>query len=271
MAVITCAEMVAQCLEGQEAGWRHFIAAYLPFSAAVVDRRFPQLGERREATLREALRRAAAQEAQFLRDYAGHSEREFLLHLREHTIRVAGEQPVPGAEGAPEIPLAWEVFEKALAGLTALERQIVWLFVLSPNSGDTDKILRLDPPSVAADLAKAQEALRAACDRWSAEMLAENRLRLAQEARAHHTSDCPAPKAFLRLLDGQISWRDRSDLEHHMAACWHCVDLLCRFREIMFLSRQTKPFPETETEAYLKLLDLQTARPSGWKRLLGKR
>ena len=260
--------MVAQCLEGQAAGWKHFIREYLPFAAAVLDRHFPQPPELRDATLREALLRARDQDDQFFRDYAGHSEREFLLHLREHALAIAEE--LEPAQAIPEIPLDWEVFGKALEQWSALERQIVWTFVLGPMTDDTAQILRQAPKSVEATLAKAQESLRAACDRWNPEMIAQNRRLLAEQARAGRTSDCAAPKTFLRLLDGQLTWRDRTDLERHMTACWHCVDLLCRFREIVFLTRQARPFPEPEVEACSKLLGIETQHPSRWKRLLGK-
>ena len=260
--------MVAQCLERQPSGWRQFVREYLPFAGALLERHFPQLASRHDELLRDLVLRAAGQDAQFFREYSGRSEREFLLHLREHAIRLGEElQPAPPN---PEIPLESEVFEKALVGLSPLERQVVWMFVLSPVSGDADQILRLDRKAVAATMAKAQESLRAACDRWNPPMLAENRGPLAREARARRTNDCAAPKVFLRLLDGQITWRDRADLEHQLAACWHCVDLLCRFRETMFLTRRIQPLPESDTEAYLKLLNLEPPRVSPWKRLLGK-
>lgn len=268
MAVSTCAEMVARCLDRDKSGWRQFAGDYLPFAGAVLDRHFPALASRRTELLGALLLRAADQDARFLRDYSGYSDREFLLHLRELTMLLGSEhQPAPPA---PEVPLDWEIFEKALTGFTALERQVVWLFVLNPDAGDRDKILLLDPSAAGAHFSKAQEALRAGCDRWSAETLAQNGPELAREARARRTNECAAPKAFLRLVDGQITWRDRENLEHHLAACWHCVDLLCRFREAIFLARLTQPLSEPQIEGYLKLLDFELKHPSRWKLFFGR-
>ena len=268
MAVLTCSDMVAQCLEGQPSGWKQFVSEYLPFAAAVLDRHFPRLAARRSELLREVLLRGRDENARFFRDYSGHNDREFLVHLHEHVLGVGDEQEGPAP--APEIPLAWDVFDRSLTGLSALERQIAWMFVLSPTNDDTDQILHLDRKAVAALLARAQEALRAACDRWNPEMLAQNRHMLAQEARARRTTECPVPKVFLRALDGQITWRDREELDRHLAGCWHCVHQFCRFREILFLSRRVHPLPEPETEAYLKVLGIETRPPSRWKRLLRK-
>ncbi|MBI3694253.1 MAG: hypothetical protein HY238_05370 [Acidobacteria bacterium] len=268
MAVLTCSDMVTQCLEGQPSGWKQFVSEYLPFAATVLDRHFPRLSARRDELLRELLLRVRDEDARFFRDYSGHSEREFLMHLREYVLGVGEEQEAPAP--APEIPLEWDVFDRALTGLSALERQMVWMFLLSPNNDDTDQILRVDPKAVTTLLARAQEGLRAACDRWNPEMLAQNRHLLDQEARARRTKECPAPKVFLRALDGQITWRDREELDRHLAGCWHCVDQFCRFREILFLSRRTQPLPDPETEAYLKVLGIEARPPSRWKCLLGK-
>ena len=183
-------------------------------------------------------------------------------------IRLSEERRPPPPD--PEVGLEFEVFETALAALSPIERQIVWTPLLGPKHDDADQILRLDPKVVASSTGKAQEALRVSCDRWSAGMLLENRHRLLAAARGRHTSDCPSPRAFLRLIDGQITWRDRADVEHHLTVCWHCVDYICRFREVIFLSAKTQPLPDAGVESYLKLLGI-AAPPPRWKRLLGAR
>ena len=263
---MTCSDMVEQCLAGQDAAWKHFVSQYLPFAAAVLDRHFPQLGPRREDLLRKTLLETRAEDARFFRDYRGQSEREFLLHLREHVQRVArGAAPPPPA---PEIPLDWEIFESSLKDLTALEREAVWLFVLSPAAGDSDKILRLDPRTIAATMTKTQETLRPHCDRLNSEMLSENRHLLAETTRAQQPKECPDPKEFLRLLDGQITWRGRVEAEHHLTLCWRCVDLMCRFREVAALARLASPLSVSAAEPYWKALGLNTTPPPLWKRLL---
>lgn len=102
-------------------------------------------------------------------------------------------------------------------------------------------------------------------------MLAQNRRQLAQDARESATKDCPAPKTFLRLLDGQITWRDRVEVEHHTSTCWRCVDLLCRFREVVFVAGLCRPHSEAEAQPYWKLLGIEAPRKSGWQRLFGAR
>ena len=261
--------MVEACLAGRDAGWKHFITDYLPFAQALLERHYPRLASRREPLLREVLLRARDQDSQFLRDYNGHSEREFLVHLREHVLRIL-EEAEP-AVPAPEIPVSWESFEQAFAGLTAVERQVVWLHLLNPRSDDIALMLRADQPSVTAILSRAQDQLRAAAAHWSADMLAQNRHLLAQQARERPTKDCPRPQTFLRLLDGQNPWRDRSESEQHLITCWFCIDRICRFREVSRVARLTQPLPETDAEAHARAIGLTFAPPSRWKRLLGAR
>jgi hypothetical protein len=267
MGVFTCAELVEACLANQDAGWKRFVTDYLPFAGLLLERHYPQLVPRRETLLREVLLRARDQDHQFFRDYRGHSEREFLVHLRGLVLHVL-EETEP-AVPAPEIPLSWESFEGSLSGLTALERQVAWLFLLCPRAEDAPLLLRADQPSVTVMLGRAQEQLRAALDHWSADLLEQNRHLLAAEARLRQTKDCPDPRAWLRLLDGQITWRDRQDLERHLTACWCCVDRLCRFREVMRLSRLVQPFTETEAEPFAKAIGVSFAPPSSWKRVWG--
>ncbi len=258
--------MVAGCLGGDPAAWRFFVVQYVPLAAALLARHFPALTGRREEILRQALLEARADDARFFRNYQGHSEREFLLHWREHVLAVGAREGAPAA--TPEITLDWDMFQNALRDLTILERQMVWLSILSPRPDDAPQILRTSADSFTAALQKAQEALRAGLDRWNAAMLAENRGGLLESARAARSGECPPPKRFLRLFDGQITWRDRQELEHHLAACWFCVDVLCRFREVIYLKATVQPLAETAGGPYLEALGFSAVQPSRWRRLL---
>ena len=267
MALLTCTDLVRQCLDPDASAWRHFITDYLPFAGLLLDRHYPQLAPLREALLREVLLRARDEQSRFFRDYRGRSEREFLLHLREMVLSVLDEA-APVAP-IPETPLDWETFEAALAPLTALEKQVVWLDALNPREPDLAIMLRMDDRSVAAARQKAQDLLRAQCDRWSADQLVQNRYLLALAVRSRATKDCAEARVFLHLLDGQLTWRDRTELERHLEQCWHCVDALCRLREAARLGRVSRPFTEAEAQPYFRALGLSPEPAPRWKRWLG--
>lgn len=259
--------MVSLCLNGQDSGWKHFIEQYLPFADAVLRRHGPPEAAQREELLRELLRRTRDQDAQFFRDYQGQSEREFLLHLAQLAQRIAEEA---GPAAAPvEIPLEWETFASALGSLPLLDRQAVWMVVLSPPGAAVDRILRQDSKAVESALGRAQEALRVSMDRWNDQMLAQNRHRLAEAARALPAADCLPQKNFLRLIDGQITWRDRQGMEQHLAACWRCLDTLCRLREVIHLAQGLQPLSAAAAEPYCRTLGIAVSQPSRWKRLMG--
>jgi len=75
----------------------------------------------------------------------------------------------------------------------------------------------------------------------------------------------------LHHVDGQITWRDRQDLEHHLTQCWFCIDLIARFREIYRLARLIQPFSDSEADPYLRTIGIDPAPPSRWKRLFRAR
>jgi hypothetical protein len=267
MALLTCAGMVQQCAALEDSGWRAFIFEYLPFAGALLDRYGPQLASRRGGLLREVLLRARDGQAAFFRDYRGQSEREFLLHLREMVLSVLEEaEPVAPP---PAVLLDWDAFAAALGPLTALEKQAVWMEVLNPRETEAALMLRMDERSLASAREKSQQALRSACDRWSADLLLQNRGRLARRARTLAASGCVETRLLLRSLDGQITWRDRAELERHLEQCWHCVDRLCRLREVLRLSRQVAPLTAAEAQPYCQAIGLAAVPESRWKRWLG--
>jgi len=258
--------MAAGCLAGQEAAWREFVSRYLPVAGAVIGRHFPHQDARRQEALLEVLSQAREQDGSFFREYQGQSERDFLVHLRELALRAVEDRQPP-----PEIPLEWETFERALGSLSAIDRQVIWLLILRPGAIDIDRILSLPASTVAAKIDAAQDLLRQGCDRWSASLLEENSPTLRRTACERRTEDCPDPRRFLRLLDGQITWRDREETEQHLAQCWRCVDALCRLREAVFLQGQARPLEDAVVQSCWKALGLEVRQPPLWRRALGRR
>jgi hypothetical protein len=259
--------MVSQCRAGEAAGWRHFVAHYVTFIRSLLDRHFSELRNHHDSLLNDVLVRARAEDGQLFLSFSAQSEREFLVHLREFIATVAEEAVAP--EGR-EDPLGWDVFAGALQDLSLLEKEAVWMILLAPAAHDAHEVLRIDNKSTAEALLKAQDALRGACDTWSADLLTQSRRALAEHARSIPAIHCQSPKSFLRLLDGEMTWRDRLELEHHTTSCWRCLDLLCRFQEVVFVAGQSRTLSHEEAEPYWKLLQIEARQRRGWKRLFGR-
>src|SRR5258707_15636695 len=100
-------------------------------------------------------------------------------------------------------------------------------------------------------------------------MLADNGLALGHEAAPAGGKDCLPVKAFLDILDGRTTWRNRELMEQHVTGCWYCVDHYSRMVEVVDLGRACKPLSDAEAAGYWKLLGLDAPKRSAWKRLLG--
>jgi hypothetical protein len=77
----------------------------------------------------------------------------------------------------------------------------------------------------------------------------------------------------VRILDGQISWYEKTPVEEHMAKCLHCLDYWASLREIDYLRRDTTPVPAGQVEVLLAALPPGTIAPrsGSWlSRLIGR-
>ena len=86
------------------------------------------------------------------------------------------------------------------------------------------------------------------------------------EAADAKTKDCLPAKAFLEILDGRSTWRDREEMTQHVGTCWHCVDHFCRMAEVVELLRGVQPLSEAEAAPLKKKLGIETRKPAFWRR-----
>jgi anti-sigma factor RsiW len=116
---------------------------------------------------------------------------------------------------------------------------------------------------------RAADLLRGKLDQWNRTLLADNGLALGREAAAASGKDCLPVKAFLDILDGRTTWRERETMERHVNTCWHCVDHNARMQEVIGLLRSCKPLDEAASARYLKVIGVEAERRPVWKRMFG--
>jgi hypothetical protein len=254
--VYTCFEMIRDCRADLPAGWRYFAANYVP-----VIRRLLICYAGTDASLDATLLALRKPESSLFQSLDPSPERWFLAQLRQAVL--AGIRPPE-----TEIGLDLATVAEALAPLTMVERQAAWFETMGYDAAITGQMMRISPETVSKVRARAADLIRGKVDAWRRTLLVENGLELGREAARGRTEQCLEVKAFLDILDGRTTWRNRELTEQQVNACWHCLDQFCRMVEVVGLVRMCRLLSDTEALPYWKLLGVAPPR-TGWQRLLG--
>jgi hypothetical protein len=259
--IYTCYEMVRDCREGRPEGWTHFISHYVPVIRKALAHYAPErAGD--PALLDHILAAVRKPESFLFHSTAPPEERWFVAHLRQLLV---AELAAPAAE----IPIDLETLTAALGPLTMTEKQAAWFETMRYSPAQAGPMLRVSPGTVEKVRDRAAELIRGKVDSWRRTLLAENGPALGREAAAGETKDCLPTKAFLDVVDGRTTWRDREIMDRHLQTCWHCVDHFCRMLEVVHLLRDSQPLSEGESEPLRALLGVAAPKRAGWKRFVG--
>ena len=256
--VYTCFEMVRDCRADLPQGWRYFAANYVP----VIRQILIHYAGAPDPILERALLSMKQPGSSLFQTLDPAPERWMIGELR---------QVVLAAVSAPEPAIALDLatVADALSPLTMVEKQAAWFETMRYDAAATRAMMRIGPETVEKVRARAAELIRGKVDAWRRTLLAENGLALGREvAAAGAGKDCLPVKAFLDILDGRTTWRNRELMEQHVNTCWYCVDHYSRMVEVIGLGRACKPLTDAAAAPYWKLLGVEEKR-SGWKRLMG--
>jgi hypothetical protein len=259
--IYTCYEMVRDCRADLPEGWTHFISHYVPVIRKALAHYAPErAGD--AALLNRILVKVREPESGIFQAKEPPEERWFVAQLRQVIVaEVAGP--------AAEIPIDLEILTAALEPLTMTERQAAWFETMRYTPAQAGPMLRVYPETVEKVRGRAAELIRGKVDSWRRTLLIENGPALGREAAAVMGEDCLATKAFLDVVDGRTSWRDRETMDRHLRTCWHCVDHFCRMLEVVHLLRGSQPLSEAECEPFRTLLGVAAPNRTGWKRFVG--
>ncbi|MFQ5662791.1 MAG: hypothetical protein ACE5HL_03050 [Terriglobia bacterium] len=258
------------CLARQAEGWRQFVKSYTPLAGHLLQHYFPRLEHR--ALLAEIFRHAKMNTAQFWQGFAGTSEKEFLLHIRRFVME--GARAARGAR--PETPLTPQVFWAVLQEFPLLQRELLLLSFHGYTPEELHPVLKFEPETTRTVTEQARGKLRAQLGAAvGPDFERHDHDALFAAIEESHGEKCLPDKTYGRIVDGQISWRDRDAAEQHIEGCLHCVNRFAEFREILYYHR-TLPPPEDSTLAPIAVaLGLPVQEPARrkkrpwWQRLLG--
>ena len=247
-------DMIEGCRRRDPRAWREFVTTYLPLARHFLPQYFPQLSGDVERLLPGVFTGMLDDDGHFFGSFTGRAERELMVHFRRYMLdrgRALAGLPAPAAP-----PVTLEVLEAVLKEFSGLQRQVVWLFMLGYPLNRVAPILNMKEETAAKIIQTTQEGLRAAMDSWSQDSLSSSRPVLVEAVSSRESQDCYPYLAFHRIVDGQISWRERELTLQHLGACFFCVDRFCTFQEVVYFSRKSPPASEAEIETVLGALNL---------------
>ncbi len=259
--IYTCYEMVRDCRANLPEGWMHFISYYVPVIRQSLAHYAPDRAQ--DAALLNDILLSVRQPASFVFESAEPpEERWFVAQLRQLMVAELAAPPA-------EIPLDLETLTAALEPLTMTEKQAAWLETMRYSSAQAGPMLRVSTETVEKQRDRAADLIRGKVDSWRRTLLVENGPALGREAAAETGKECLPTKAFLDVVDGRTTWRDRETMDWHLRGCWHCVDHFCRMLEVVHLLRGSQPLSQAESEPFRALLGVAAPKRKGWKRLIG--
>ena len=267
---LTFQTILPACENGDAEAWRAFLKTYSPIVSRLLEVYVPQMEREVGAALwGEGLAALAAEDFKRLREFDHQAEREFLVDLKGFVLELATAHLIESGSGVRH---TLESVRKRIDGRPIAHREIIFLRFGGYSETALAKVLVVPSTLVATALAPAAGADAAEA---GAETADEPKawLELLREVRAARTSDCPDRRIFVRILDGQISWYDKTPAENHMLKCIHCLDIWASLREADYLRRDTAPLPESEISRFLPGLPLAAAteaRGSWFGKLLGR-
>ena len=239
----------------------HFIVHYVPVVRLALAHYAPQKA-RDAALLNQILLSVRRPESFLFQSAEPPEERWFVAQLRQLTVAELAAPPA-------EIPLDLETLTAALGPLTMTEKQAAWFETMGYSTAQAGPMLRVSPETAEKVRHRAADLIRGKVNSWRRTLLAENGPALGREAAAATGEDCLPTKAFLDVVDGRTTWRDREMMDRHLLGCWHCVDHFCRMLEVVHLLRGSQPLSESERAPFCALLGVAVPKRTGWKRFTG--
>jgi hypothetical protein len=239
----------------------HFIVHYVPPVRQALAHYAPRRAQD-AALLNQILLRVRQPESFLFQSAEPPEERWFVAQLRQLMVAELAAPPAG-------ISLDLETLTAALGPLTMTEKQAAWFETMGYSPAQTGPMLRVSPETVEKVRQRAAELIRGQVDSWRRTLLAENGPALGREAATATGKDCLPTKAFLDVLDGRTTWRNRETMDRHLLGCWHCVDHFCRMLEVVHLLRGSQPLSESESAPFRAMLGVAAPKRTGWKRFAG--
>jgi hypothetical protein len=257
------------CRADEPAAWLHFLKNYAPLAKQLLRHYFSEQEQR--GLLARVFREARADEAPLWRSFAGAGEKEFALHFRAFLLN----QGRAARRASPETPLTVDNFWAVLQEFPPLQRELLMLAFHRYSPEELSAFLKFEPETIVAAVGQAQEKLAARLGAAvGGDLVQGDHDALFAAVEKQRGEACLPDKTHVRFVDGQLTWREREEVERHLESCFYCLNRFAEFREATHFFHVLPPADEAVVAELAVAMGLPAREPpkkepSWWERLLG--
>lgn len=254
------------CLAGELAGWRGFIRQYGALARHLAGHYFPE--QPTADLVSDVFRAAHAENAALLREFAGTSEGEFLFLFRQSVLARGRAR----RSAQPTSPFAPESFWALLTRFPPLQREMILLTFRGHAPEEINRIHRFELESAQKILAQVVERARAELGpAFREDFLRANHDGLFAAIEGQRTDKCVPDKTCVRIVDGQLTWREKENVDYHIDDCLYCLARFAEYREVFYYYSKLPPLEATTLNDIATAVGLppeKAAKPRGFTRLI---
>jgi hypothetical protein len=258
MTIRTIFLMAEDCAAGRRQGWYEFVRDYGFIAGRLLELYFPQLASEPKVHRAGLFQSARQNDNAWFRSFQFANEREFLMAFRALFFAYGDLVSAPPPPG-----LSLEQMKQVMKDMPVTERQVLWLLVKGYTPEQIAPIMVNAAATAQAVQANSRELLAALLPGSSGQTFTDSARGLTQAAGRLRTPDCLPYKTFNNIVNGQISWRERTLAEEHIRDCFFCIDNFTSFQEMVRFRKDSKPLPPPEIGEVLAGLGLPEEKPHG--------
>ena len=244
--------------------WRNLIRFYLPLTEHLVRQCFSDVWPNSTDGAAALFGRLRANAGERLRVFAGLSEKEFLMFLRDELFALGRERR---GEREP-LGMTHEQFAALLNEFPHLPREAVVMLSKGYPPERFAIVLHMEDATARGIQEKVNTKLEAAG--LSLRLPANLDRLLWQLEQQESTPDCVPVRTFVRIKDGQITWNDKQAADRHLAGCLRCFQHSVTYQELHWFYLDYRPAEASQVEAVAAKIDLESETQRTKLSILGR-
>lgn len=258
MAILSFHLAIRSSLAGEDEGWRNLIRFFLPITEHLVAEYFSDVWPKAVEAGAALFSRLRENTATRLRSFTGSAEKEFLMFLRDELFACGREQ----RSQASPLGMTHEQFAQLLNQFLPIPREAVVMLAKDYKPEKFSVVLHMEESTAKGIQESANQKLEALG--ISLRLPANLDRMLWQLEQEEATPDCVPVRTFVRILDGQITWREKEAADRHMAGCLHCFQHFVTYQELHWFYLEYPPADAKRVEAVAAKIGF-TGREQGKK------